>query len=220
MLEHHRAWLLHGLQELYRRTIDGKGWPGERLKLEPNGHPLIHDLLICLGVLDPNKGDRSEVMPEAMREEPWRFTTGHIQHQGTLNRSANNVQSPIARSRFSSGTFIQHLMSPILPVYISAAPALQIKQVHNIVSILLSMLGEPQQQWANNSGFNPSNKMDPITSTAYPDLSLDAPQMNPLTFDSQMIMSYMSSTPSVDPKSDFEDFSQFLNPSPTDINPI
>jgi hypothetical protein len=140
MLEQQRSWLLHGLQELYRRTIDGKGWPGELLKLEPNGHPLIHDLLIRLGVLDHNKDDRSELMHEIMREEPWDepwcFTTAHIQHQATS------------------------------------------------------------------------------------DLFLDDSQIDQLPFDSQMIMDYMSSTPSVNFNSDSEDFSRFLDSNLTEITPI
>lgn len=60
MLERQQVWLVRGLRELYRRTIESGVWPGDSLELETNGHPLTHDLLARLGVLDQSKGFRFE----------------------------------------------------------------------------------------------------------------------------------------------------------------
>ncbi|KAI5293367.1 hypothetical protein KEM52_005612 [Ascosphaera acerosa] len=56
MLEQQQSQLVTGLQELYRRTRLGEGWPGEPLQDMPNGHPLTHDILERLGALKPAKG--------------------------------------------------------------------------------------------------------------------------------------------------------------------
>lgn len=56
ILERQQVWLVRGLRELYRRTIESGVWPGDQLELETNGHLLTHDLLARLGVLDQTKG--------------------------------------------------------------------------------------------------------------------------------------------------------------------
>ena len=71
MLEQQQTWLVHGLQEMYRRACEGEGWPGEPLRCEPNGHPLTHDLLTRLGALDHTKDERFEENPEIMQQELW-----------------------------------------------------------------------------------------------------------------------------------------------------
>ncbi|KAJ5920755.1 hypothetical protein N7466_009081 [Penicillium verhagenii] len=66
MLEQQQIWLVHGLQELYRRATKGEGWSGAPLKLEPNGLPLTHDLLTRIGVLDDSGsgplGDQADIV--------------------------------------------------------------------------------------------------------------------------------------------------------------
>lgn len=51
MLEKQQARLVKGLQELDRRTRDGRGWLGAPLKESGSGGPLTHDILERLGVL-------------------------------------------------------------------------------------------------------------------------------------------------------------------------
>ena len=53
MLEQQQAQLVAGLQELYRRTLDGQGWDGAPLKESSHGMPLTHDILDRLGALKP-----------------------------------------------------------------------------------------------------------------------------------------------------------------------
>lgn len=58
MLERQHGQMVTAIQELYRRHVDGQGWPGEPLKTEPNGHPLTHDVLNRLGALkDDDQSD-------------------------------------------------------------------------------------------------------------------------------------------------------------------
>lgn len=52
MLEQQQCWLIKGLREMYRLAIQGKNWPGEPLRPEADGHPLIHDILFRLGALN------------------------------------------------------------------------------------------------------------------------------------------------------------------------
>ena len=51
MLEHQQTQLVSGLQDLYRRVVDGQPWEGPLLNDSPNGRPLTHDILESLGIL-------------------------------------------------------------------------------------------------------------------------------------------------------------------------
>lgn len=62
-------WLIHDLKELYRRSIDLSGPPGQP---SPNGYPLIHDLLMRLGTLDNFEGERFGDNPGKWQMEHWR----------------------------------------------------------------------------------------------------------------------------------------------------
>lgn len=52
MLEQQQGWLIEGLRRLYQRTLDHNCWPGEPLPLDAHGHPLTHEILLRLGVLN------------------------------------------------------------------------------------------------------------------------------------------------------------------------
>ncbi|KAB8218897.1 hypothetical protein BDV33DRAFT_174655 [Aspergillus novoparasiticus] len=69
MMEEHQSQMVDGLQELYRRSVDGEGWPGPLLAKRPEaeGQPLTHDLLVRLGVLDQ---DRNKQDIRAEQGEP------------------------------------------------------------------------------------------------------------------------------------------------------
>ena len=51
MLEHQQTQLVSGLQELYKRVVEGQPWGGPLLVDSTNGRPLTHDILEALGVL-------------------------------------------------------------------------------------------------------------------------------------------------------------------------
>lgn len=56
MLEQQQAQLVSGLRELYRRLNAGEGWPGAPLAEQQGGHPLTHDILERLDLLQPKEG--------------------------------------------------------------------------------------------------------------------------------------------------------------------
>ncbi|RMJ20781.1 C6 transcription factor, partial [Aspergillus sp. HF37] len=119
MLEQQQAWLVHALQELYRRSRDGHGWPGKPLKCESNGHPLTHDLLSRLGALDQSRGDCFEENPDAMQQRLWSQNSGQMQRQDSTDASSDGgAQSPVITS------FAQQL-PPTPPSSFSPARAVQ-----------------------------------------------------------------------------------------------
>ncbi|KAK8226114.1 hypothetical protein HDK77DRAFT_382855 [Phyllosticta capitalensis] len=56
MLEQQQNQLVAGLRELYRRLQTGEGWPGLPLSDQQGGHPLTHDILERLDLLQPKDG--------------------------------------------------------------------------------------------------------------------------------------------------------------------
>lgn len=60
MLESQHDQLAKGLQELYRRMIRGKGWPGAPLATSITGNPLTHEVLERLGILQQATQDNVE----------------------------------------------------------------------------------------------------------------------------------------------------------------
>jgi hypothetical protein len=225
MLEQQQAWLVNGLQELYRRNLEGEGWPGEQLKLEPNGHPLTHDLLMRLGALDGSKGERFEEHPEALQQDLWRTNTG-MQRQESSDGGSDSPQSP-ARSRFSSDAFSQHTMPPTPPTYSPSAraPIKTEPQMPNTPQFAQPMpmgvvnpLALQDQQWPGN-GFNPFDDMD-LMPADYSHLPFDDQQLSSPMFNRQVPMNCMSQGSYLDSKNDYDDFNQFLNPNPTEITSL
>ena len=94
MLERQQSQLVAGLQELYRRNVEGEGWPGSPLKLEAGGsHPLTHDVLDRLGLLK-NEDDQTESQPFAEDLEAAQMQlfaangSGGMQRQGSSDASS------------------------------------------------------------------------------------------------------------------------------------
>lgn len=232
MLEQQQAWLVHGLQELYRRSTEGEGWPGDLLVPEPNGHPLTHDLLTRLGALDRSKGERFEENPEVMQHDLWR---NGMTRQDSTDGSTDSPHSPVARSRFSSDALSSHsqqTMPPTPPTYspnsravpmqqqikvephttMSTAPTPQSQYALSMQGVVnpLALQGAPQ--WpGNNGGFNPFDEMDLMSSADYANFNFEEPIPSPM-FHRQMPMNCVPS--------DYDDFKEFLNPNPTEITSI
>lgn len=59
MLEQQQTQLVAGLQETYRRLVDANVWPGKPLS-EASGHPLTHDILARLDLLEPKNDGSGE----------------------------------------------------------------------------------------------------------------------------------------------------------------
>ncbi|KAE8422624.1 hypothetical protein BDV36DRAFT_279758 [Aspergillus pseudocaelatus] len=101
MLEQQQTWLVNGLQELYRRLLEGDGWQGEPLEREANGQPLIHDLLTQLGTVDQSKHERLEESTDSMQQALWKNGAGHMQRQDTSDTSSESAHSPVMPPLFS-----------------------------------------------------------------------------------------------------------------------
>ena len=60
MLEQQQAQLVAGLEQTYRRLLAANMWPGAALQ-ESNGHPLVHDILARLNVLESDQDGSNDV---------------------------------------------------------------------------------------------------------------------------------------------------------------
>ncbi|KAF9883972.1 hypothetical protein FE257_002413 [Aspergillus nanangensis] len=52
LLERQHERLIHGVQRMYDLVRERQGWQGEPLPCGPDGHPLTHDILSRLSVLE------------------------------------------------------------------------------------------------------------------------------------------------------------------------
>lgn len=64
MLENQQSQLVIGLQELYKRTLNGQGWTGSPLNETSHGAPLTHDILERLGALKQDGHATGETFEE------------------------------------------------------------------------------------------------------------------------------------------------------------
>lgn len=64
MLEQQQAQLVAGLQEMYKRMLEGQGWIGCPLSDPGSGQPLTHDILDRLGLLKHDRKSDSDTFEE------------------------------------------------------------------------------------------------------------------------------------------------------------
>lgn len=189
MIQQQQIWLVHGLRELYRRTTEGEGWPGECLKTGPNGHPLTHDLLTRLGALDRTKGERFEDSPDTMqqglcRKSMWRQESSD---------GAESSLSPVARSGFFSDAFSQtQTLPPTPPAYpTTTAPVKEEPMASNPQfthkGLLMQGIVDPRalqggQQCSSGrlGSFDDMGMMMMITNFDYTNVSFDEPMSSPI----------------------------------------
>lgn len=62
MLEQQQGQLVQGLQEMYHRMLEAQLWQGPTLS-EATGHPLTHDILSALGLLEKKDDGSDETIP-------------------------------------------------------------------------------------------------------------------------------------------------------------
>ncbi|KAJ5637536.1 hypothetical protein N7490_007415 [Penicillium lividum] len=228
MLEQQQAWLVSGLQELYRRAIDGEDWLRKPLKPGHDGYSLPQDLLTHLGVLDPSKGERFEENPKAMQEELG-GRIPQVQCNGFSKSGADSAQSPVARSCFSSVAIPYHAMplappkfNPTIPeltfepeLQMPTTPRFDIQTMvpqtmvmqQNVVSTLA--LQENAQRQCGDTEFNPLDNMDLVTRPDPRNLSLEDEEVLWSNLSFQLPISCMSSFSHMDLKNDWDDFNEF-----------
>ncbi|KAF2144734.1 uncharacterized protein K452DRAFT_285054 [Aplosporella prunicola CBS 121167] len=101
MLEQQQGQLVAGIRELYRRLNTGEGWPGSPLAEHPGGHPLTHDILQRLGLLQQNS--------EQFEEDPTRLEKRlREEEDGETGEPAYKHR----RSSFGSNSDHEHISSP------------------------------------------------------------------------------------------------------------
>lgn len=144
MLEQQQTWLVHGLQEMYRRAKEGEGWPGEPLHCEANGHPLTHDLLTRLGSLDHTKGERFEENTEIMQQELWR--RNGMQRQESSDASSESAQSPVMPSPFTTSDMFAAAVPPQQPQQLPPTPPSFSPSSSRPTQPTPTIKSEPQQQ--------------------------------------------------------------------------
>lgn len=226
MLEQQQTWLVNGLQELYRRLLEGDGWQGEPLKCEPNGQPLTHDLLTQLGALDQSKHERFEESTDSMQQELWKNSAGHMQRQDSSDTSSESAHSPVMPPQFSDSFATRTLpqtpttlridvpqstiksephMTPNNPAYVTPMQTMSMPRVvdpSDLQSVQLQ-----NTQWPS-PGFGNFDDID-IMPAQYSGLPYDDSITSPM-FSRQMPMGLIPGS-YMDNKNDFEDVSQFLN---------
>ncbi|KAJ5117298.1 hypothetical protein N7526_011407 [Penicillium atrosanguineum] len=193
MLEQQQSWLVHGLQVLYHRAIEDESWSEDLLKAETNGHPLTHDILTRLGVLDGSK----------------------------VVNGTREPYSPVACSSFRPDALSHQEMPPTPPTYntvpslhtpIKSEPSSHSPQYGLSLQGVDGPLGS--QQWPTNGfssvdNFSLFDDMEMNTNADYMGLPFDNHIPSPM-FDRQALMDSVASN-------DYEDFNQFLNTNPADI---
>lgn len=114
MLEQQQAQLVIGLQELYRRTLEGEGWPGSPLKTSATGHPLTHDILERLGALKTEGSNENETFEfeedlNLVQQRLLANGSGVMQRQDSSDGSSSNGDSSptfASKSMFSTDSLV------------------------------------------------------------------------------------------------------------------
>ncbi|KAL4864988.1 hypothetical protein BDV12DRAFT_175395 [Aspergillus spectabilis] len=230
MLEQQQTWLVNGLQQLYRRLLDGEGWQGEPLKCEPNGHPLTHDLLTQLGALDKSK--HFEESADAMQQDLWRHNAGHMLRQASSDTSSESAHSPVMPASFSDPFAARTL--PQTPTTISPTTTLRIDVPQPPIKTEPHMTPNnptfvtPMQTMSMPGVVDPSELQStqlqnppwpsPGDFGAYDDMDLMSAQYSGVPYDDLASPMFNRTVPMgclipgyVDNKNDFEDINQFLN---------
>ncbi|CAG8947102.1 unnamed protein product [Penicillium salamii] len=110
-LEKQQIQLVQGLQTLYKRIVQHRDCPGERLKLDPNGHPPIRDLLMSLGTLENTKGEQFQETSETLRQHSWR-NNSELKGQHPTESTPDSPQFPVTHSRLLSEDYFEHILPP------------------------------------------------------------------------------------------------------------
>jgi hypothetical protein len=169
------------------------------LNLEPNGHPLTHDLLTRLGALDHCKSDLFEENIEALQRDSWGRDTPR---QGSPTGSSHTAQSPAVPLCFSpdvsqkTALSTPEINSPLNKLPTEGEPT-QVTTQYITSSIQndidpLYLLNEPAS-WQANDTFSLFDEMDMMSTAENSDLIFDDPTTSPL-FNRQMPFNCMMSS--------------------------
>ena len=96
MLEQQQSQLVSGLQEMYRRLREGQRWHGPLLS-ESTGHPLTHDILAALDLLEVKHDGSGE--PEDFEEDPGKLQSKLFRAGAPCMRRKSSISSESDRSQ-------------------------------------------------------------------------------------------------------------------------
>ena len=106
MLEQQQAQLVAGLQEMYTRLLSGQPWEGTALS-ESNGHPLTHDILAALNLLETKHDGSGE--HETFEEDCQKLQTrlvadgaGYTHRRGSFSSDSEHSQQGHGRTTSQS----------------------------------------------------------------------------------------------------------------------
>lgn len=140
MLEQQQTQLVAGLRELYSRLQGGESWPGQPLQESSGGHPLTHDILERLNILQPSSesGDHYEGFEDDCnrmqrklleRGAPLTHWGGSISSESEHEHGStssppppSHTGTPVVRSSFAFVSPFAHNNAPPTPPMISPFP--------------------------------------------------------------------------------------------------
>lgn len=106
MLEQQQGQLVAGLQDMYKRLQSVQGWTGPALP-EANGHPLTHDILAALNLLESKHDGSGE--PEVFEEDCHSLQSrlladgaSYVQRRGSSSSDSDHSQHGQHPSRSTS----------------------------------------------------------------------------------------------------------------------
>lgn len=95
MLEQQQGQLVQGLQEMYHRMLAAQQWQGPALS-EATGHPLTHDILCALGLLEKKDDGSGETI--AFEEDPERLQERLLAEGAVMTKRRGSMSSDSDRS--------------------------------------------------------------------------------------------------------------------------
>lgn len=129
MLEQQQGQLVSGLQEMYHRLLAGERWTGARLS-EAAGHPLTHDILAALNLLEAKDDGSSEMeafeddceklqarlyragAPSVARKGSFSSDSDHSQHSHSISSARNTPRLPSKQAIFKEAFTFSPSPSP------------------------------------------------------------------------------------------------------------
>lgn len=102
MLEQQQGQLVAGLQEMYRRLVNRNCWVGPKLE-DVNGHPLTHDILAALHLLESKHDGSGEMEP--FEEDFLKLQSklvadgaGYVRRRGSFSSDSDHSQRGVPKS--------------------------------------------------------------------------------------------------------------------------
>ncbi|KAJ5921330.1 hypothetical protein N7466_009656 [Penicillium verhagenii] len=215
-LEEQQQWLVHGLQELYRRITEDEAWAGDRLSAELNDRPSVHNILNRLGALDHRVGQRFEQNTELIQQSLWRENKTNCEKcndsfEGVQSHVVN-LQIPLDASLEKGGSSRPFKQAPLLP---TTQPT--ISSIKDDVSIHTpqsptSQYGPAVRKASNCDNFLFLDDMDMMATPDYSNFVFNE-LFPPSPFNSDILMDF-------NPSSEYEEPRYFTGCDPTEMTSI